>query len=62
MNTLTFFIIVWTIAAFAWQQADVKASPANKWWPYVEAVITAPVLVWSWIKIAVKFIKEKTRG
>lgn len=59
MKFVTFFIIMWTIMGFAWVQAEVPALNKSQWYKYLEAAITAPVYVWNWFKIAVKFIKEK---
>lgn len=59
MKFLNFFIIMWIVVAFAWQGTQVTKTNDARWYRMLEYVITAPVTVWGWIKIAVKTIVEK---
>lgn len=58
MKFVNFFIVMWIVVGFAWQGAQVAKTNDSKWYRMLEYVITAPVTVWCWIKIAVKTIVE----
>lgn len=56
MTFITFFIVIWTVIAFAWVQAEVPRLNKNRWYQLLEVVILAPVTVWAWFKIGVEHI------